>query len=122
MPQATTLSQTDVVARQVEEIAAQTPFLESLTTTVGETSAFNSNGAGSGAKFANITVNLKEDRSGLTSLDITDRLRREYAAIDFGNANVSVFDAEGGPPSGAPIVVKIWSNDTDKLAVATENG
>lgn len=120
LPQATTLSETDAVTKRVEEIAAQTPFLKSLTTTVGETSAFNSNGAGNGTKFANITVNLQEDRDGLTSLEITDSLRKKYAAFDFGNANVSVFDAEGGPPSGAPIVVKIWSNDTDKLALATE--
>lgn len=119
LPQATTLLETDAVARQVEEIAAETPFLESLTTTVGATSAFNSNGAGAGTKFANITVNLKEERE-LNSLEITDILREKYAAIDFGNATVSVFDAEGGPPSGAPIVVKIWSSDTDKLAIATE--
>lgn len=120
LPQATTLLETDAVARQVEQIAGETPFLESLTTTVGETSAFNPNGAGAGTKFANITVNLKEDRNGLTSLEITDALREKYAAIDFGKASVSVFDAEGGPPSGAPIVVKIWSGDTDKLALATE--
>ncbi len=120
LPQATTLSETDRVTRAVEELAAQTPYLESMMTTVGATSAFNANGAGSGTKYANITVNLKEDRNGVTSLDITDALRTEVASLDFGNASVSVYDAEGGPPSGAPVVVKIWSNSTDQLAVATE--
>lgn len=120
LPQATTLLETDAVARRVEAIAAETPYLKSLTTTVGATSAFNANGAGSGAKYANITVNLEEERHGLTSLEITDKLRKEFAAFDFGNAKVSVFDAEGGPPSGAPIVVKIWSDNTDRLALATE--
>ena len=120
LPQATTLLETDAVARQVEVIAEETPFLESLTTTVGATNAFNSNGGGSGTKFANITVNLEEERGGMTSLEITDLLRERYADLDFGKASVSVFDVEGGPPSGAPIVVKIWSNDTDKLAFATE--
>lgn len=119
LPQATTLSETDAITRQVEVIAAETPYLKSLTTTVGATSAFNSNGAGAGTKYANITVNLKEDRD-LTSLEITEILRQKYADIDYGNAKVSVFDAEDGPPSGAPVVVKIWSNDSDKLALATE--
>jgi len=120
LPQATTLMETDAVARKAEAIAAQTPFLKSLTTTVGATSAFNSNGAGNGTKYANITVNLEEERHGLTSLAITDTLRKEFAALDFGNAKVSVFDAENGPPSGAPVVVKIWSDDTARLATATE--
>jgi len=120
LPQATTLSETDAVTRHVEAIAAETPYLDSLTTTVGATSAFNANGSGSGTKYANITVNLEKERHELTSLEITDILRRKYADENFGNAKVSVFDAENGPPSGAPIVVKIWSEDSDTLATATE--
>lgn len=120
LPQATTLSETDRVTRVVESILEQTPYLESLMTTVGATSAFNSNGAGSGAKYANITVNLQEDRNGTVSLEITDALRSQFARIDFGNAQVSVYDADGGPPSGAPIVVKIWGSDSDALALTTE--
>ena len=120
LPQATTLKETDTVAREVELLVAETPFLKSLVTTVGATSAFNANGAGSGAKYANIVVNLDKNRNGVSSLEITDTLRRKFALADFANANVSVFDAEGGPPSGAPIVIKIWSDDTSKLALATE--
>lgn len=120
LPQATTLKETDTVAREVEEIVATTPYLKSLVTTVGATSAFNSNGSGNGAKYANITVNLEKERHGVNSLMLTDDLRNELRSYDFGNAKVSVFDAEGGPPSGAPIVVKIWGNDTDRLALATE--
>ncbi|XKT74235.1 MAG: efflux RND transporter permease subunit [Patescibacteria group bacterium UBA2163] len=120
LPQATALTETDAVARHVESIASEIPYLESLTTTVGAASVFNQNSPGAGTKYANITVNLKENRGDLSSLEITDKLRRDIALTDFGNANVSVFDVDGGPPSGAPIVVKIWSNDTDKLALATE--
>lgn len=120
LPQATTLLETDSVTRHVEAIAAETPYLKSLTTTVGATSAFNSNGAGGGAKYANITVNLMEERHGVTSLHITDILRKKFDAIDFGNAKVSVFDADGGPPSGAPVVVKVWGDDSNNLALATE--
>ena len=120
LPQASTLQQTDAVTKRVEEIAAETPYLESFTTTVGATSAFDSNGAGSGSKYANITVNLEKERHGVTSLQITDMLRAKVAAEDFGNAKVSVHDAEGGPPSGAPVVVKIWSDSSENLALATE--
>lgn len=119
LPQATTLDETDQVARKVEGLLEYTPDLESLMTTVGGQSAFNSNGGGSGSKYANITVNLLKDRD-LTSLEITDMMRKKFAAVDFSNAKVSVMDAAGGPPSGAPIVVKIWSDDTNKLASATE--
>jgi len=120
LPQATTLSETDRVAKQVEGVIASTPYLTSFMTTVGSQSVFNSNSAGASTKYANITVNLAKERHGVTSLEITDSLRNELAAVDFGNAKVSVMDAEGGPPSGAPVVVKIWSDDTAKLAVATE--
>lgn len=120
LPQATTLSETDAVARRIEALVAETPFLKSLTTTVGATSVFNANGAGDGSKYANITVNLLEERHGLTSLEITDALRKTLAELDVGNASVSVYDAEGGPPSGAPIVVKVWSDDSNTLATVTE--
>lgn len=120
LPQATTLAETDAVARRIEALVAETPFLKSITTTVGATSVFNANGAGDGSKYANITVNLLEERHGLTSLEITDALRRTVAELDLENASVSVFDAEGGPPSGAPIVIKIWSDDSDTLATVTE--
>jgi len=119
LPQATTLSETDRVTKQVEELIIDTPHMTSYMTTVGSQSVFNSNGGGSSAKFANITVNLEEDRN-ISSLDITEGLRGKIADVDFGSAKVSIMNAEGGPPSGAPIVVKIWSNDTASLAVATE--
>lgn len=119
LPQATTLSETDRVTKMVEEAIADTPDMSSFMTSVGSQSVFNSNSSGSGAKFANITVNLNEDRD-TTSLEITNALREKLAAINFGNAKVSIMDAEGGPPSGAPIVVKVWSNDAGSLALATE--
>lgn len=120
LPQATTLTETDRVAQRIETILADTPFLESLVTTVGATSAFNSNGSGGGSKFANITVNLEKERNGITSLALTDSLRDKLRREDFGNAIVSVFDAEGGPPSGAPIVAKVWGETLEEIALAVE--
>ncbi len=121
MPQATTLSATDTVTKRVEKIVAEkVPYLESYMVTVGSSSVFNSNSSGANTKYANITVNLKEERDGITSLDITEQLRNDLVHVDFASAKISVMDVEGGPPSGAPIVVKIWSNDTNTLSLATE--
>jgi len=119
MPQATTLNETDKVTKEVEALLADTPYMESLMTTVGGQSAFNSNGGGSGGKYANITVNLLAERE-LSSLEITDTVRQKLSEVDFGKAKVSIMDAEGGPPSGAPIVVKIWSSENTALSSATE--
>lgn len=120
LPQASALTETDQVTRRVETLLADTPYLESLVTTVGATSAFNSNGSGNGSKFANITVNLEKERGGVTSLELTDELRTKLETEDFKNATVSVYDAGGGPPSGAPIVAKVWGDTLEEIALAVE--
>lgn len=119
LPQASTLSQTDAVTKQVEAVIARNPFVSSYLTTIGSGSAFNQSGASSGGKIANITVNLNKERGKKnTSIDIAAQLRRDLAPIQGGK--ITVNEASGGPPSGAPIVVKIWSNDSGPLALATE--
>lgn len=121
LPQATTLVATDEVTRLVETEIAKTPHLASFMTTVGSGSLFNPNGAQGGSKFANITLNLDPDRpSSANSEDIVSDLRRRLSTLELASAKVSVSSAEGGPPSGAPVVVKVWSNDTASLALATE--
>lgn len=124
MPQATTLHETDLLTRQVEEVLAEkTPYLESLMTTVGASSQFSGSGPSANNKLANITVNLisKEDGRKISSLEVTEQLRKELAMHDFGTAKVAVHDAENGPPSGAPIVVKVWSDDSTTLAMALDS-
>ena len=121
LPQATTLSKTDEVTRLVENEVAKTPHLVSFMTTVGGGSIFNSSGASSGSKFANITLNLDPDRpKSEQSGEIVADLRTRIAELSLGAAKVNVSGADGGPPSGAPIVAKVWSNDSNDLAVATE--
>ncbi len=121
LPQASTLSKTDDVAREIEKIVALEPSVESYLTTVGAGSAFSGSG-NSGAKIANITVNLSKDReTEETSMAIADRLRGRLAPLQGMNgARVTVSETAGGPPSGAPIVVQVWSDDATTLATATE--
>jgi HAE1 family hydrophobic/amphiphilic exporter-1 len=121
LPQSTTLSATDAAVRVVETEVAKTPHLSSFMTTVGSGSLFNPSGAGSGSKFANITLNLDPDRpSDVTSEEITNDLRRRLALSAVSNAKVTIATADGGPPSGAPIVVKVWGDDATSLSSATE--
>lgn len=121
LPQATTLSGTDAAARLVEAEIAKTPHLASYMTTVGSGSLFNPNGGQSGSKFANITLNLDPDRpESVTSEEIVSDLRHRLTGLSLPSAKVTVSSAEGGPPSGAPIVVKVWSGDAATLASATE--
>ncbi|OGG86150.1 hypothetical protein A2392_01665 [Candidatus Kaiserbacteria bacterium RIFOXYB1_FULL_46_14] len=121
MPQATTLTATDAVAKLVEKEVAKTPHLNSYMTTVGSGSLFNSSGASAGSKFANITLNLDPDRpKSANSEVIVSDLRVRLAGLTLNNAKVTVSSAEGGPPSGAPIVAKVWGEDAAALSRATE--
>lgn len=120
LPQASTLLDTDRVTREVEKVLAKNSFVSSYLTTIGAPSVFNQSGGGSSGKLANITVNLDLNRSSKdTSIEIAEALRGELSFIRGGK--VTVTEASGGPPSGAPIVAKIWSDDTGTLASLTED-
>lgn len=122
LPQASTLAATDEVAREVEEfLQKETPSLTSIQTTVGGTSVFSQNPQ-SGAKYASFTVNLVDgDEREATSEEITKVLRAKLGTKTWPNsATVRIADVVAGPPSDAPVVIKVWGNDTGKLAEATE--
>lgn len=122
LPQASTLTATDAVAKQVEQFfEKETKHLVSIQTTVGGTSALSQNPQ-SGAKYASLTVNLTDvDEREMRSEDITKELRAKLEPMSWpNNAVVRIADVVAGPPSEAPVVVKVWSNDSSKLAEATE--
>ncbi|MBY0539083.1 efflux RND transporter permease subunit [Patescibacteria group bacterium] len=119
--QGTPLERTDLAARAVEEILYENPNIESFATTIGASSAFNQNGSSGNGKLANITVNLvpKEKRKKSSS-----ELRTEIAKSleSFRTFKVSVYEPEGGPPSGAPVVVKFKGENLDDLTRAVDIG
>lgn len=120
LPQASTLEKTDEVAREVEKIIAKEEAIESYLTTIGSGSVFSMS-AVSGAKVANITVNLDKDRDeDITSIIVAARLREALKPLEGMNgARIVVTETAGGPPTGSPIVVKIWGDDSAALAEAT---
>ena len=117
LPQASTLPDTEAVTRQVEEVIGKNPSVASYTATVGASSVFSGRASGS-AKLANITVNLKDNRdSAHSSINVAVQMRKDLEVIK-ANAKISVSEASGGPPSGAPVVIKVWGQDSASLAEA----
>lgn len=114
-PEGTSLSRTDILVRQVEEVLYEKDFVESFVTTVGASSALLDNSGGSGnSKFANITVILADKRE-FTSTEVVNILREDLKIIREGI--VKVGQANNGPPSGKPVVIKFLGDDLDKLAL-----
>jgi multidrug efflux pump subunit AcrB len=111
----TVLEQTDLSIREVEEVIYQIPEVESFITEVGQGSQFAS--GGSGEKLANITIILDKDR-GRTSSKIQDDIRNNIA--DITSADVRVVQANSGPPTGAPVLIKFFGDDLDKIAEAVD--
>lgn len=113
--QGTPLAQTDLAVREVEEILYANPHIESFVTTVGASSAFVGNGSSAGGKLANITVVLPKDRE-MNSTEIGEEIRRELSVVK--SAVVKVEQANNGPPTGAPVVIKFLGNDLEELGEA----
>jgi multidrug efflux pump subunit AcrB len=118
-PQGTTLFQTDLAAREVEEILYDIPEIKSFVTTVGGSSAFG-NSPTSGARLGNMTINLYPDRYR-TSAKVTEHVRGELEKLK--NIEASVFLPSSGPPVGDPIVIKFLGDDftlLDQTALKAE--
>ncbi len=114
--QGTPVTETDLALRTVEEMLYDKSYVASFTSTAGAGSSFT--GANlSGAKYANITITLRKDRT-LTSGEISDELRAEFLKVQ--SADVHVAEQENGPPSGAPVFIKFFGDDLPELALVVE--
>jgi multidrug efflux pump subunit AcrB len=120
-PEGTALAQTDLVAREVEEILYADPDISSFQLTVGQGSALgNISGSGaSGGNIANITVNLPIPRKK-TSTQISNELQQRLAAIT--DADVEITQANNGPSAGAPIQIQFEGDNLNDLITAADAG
>lgn len=118
--QGTPLEETDLYARTVEEMLYNNPRIESFVTTVGASSAFSQSQT-SGSKYANITIKLvpKEDRK-TTSTEFTDELRKKVSV--FHEFDVHAYEPQGGPPSGAPVLITFSGESLDDLERSVDTG
>jgi len=108
----TTLSQTDLSVRAIEEILYERTDVDSFVTTIGEASQFNESSRGANSKLANITLNLKKDRAH-TSAEIKQQVKESLVPIH--DVQIRVIEPASGPPSGAPVVIKIFSDDLSDI-------
>jgi HAE1 family hydrophobic/amphiphilic exporter-1 len=123
-PEGTTLAQTDLTAREIEEILYSDPDISSFQTTVGASSdlagggSFGAGGSNS-SNLANITVNLPKGHKKSSTLVLEDLQRRLAVVTD---AQVQVLQASNGPSSGAPILIRFDGNNLDDLVTAADRG
>ena len=122
-PRGTTLEQTDLTVRAIEELLYEVPVISSFQTTVGQSSALaggplNPGSSGSG-HLANITVNLADNRSQ-SSDEVLALLRTRLSPIH--EANVQVLQSSDGPPSGTPIQIRFNGESLEDLALAADRG
>ena len=116
--QGTTLAQTDLAAREVEEILYDYSGIESFQTTVGQSSSLAGSGS-SGSSYANITVNLPSGHEK-TSTEVGQELQQKFAVVT--DATVQVLQPSNGPPGGAPIQVQFRGDNGDELIRVADAG
>jgi multidrug efflux pump len=114
--QGTPVTETDLVVRAVEEVLYEKDYIESFTTTAGAGSAFTGS-TDAGGRFANITVELKEERD-LSSIELAAGLREEFKAISGGI--VTITEQQNGPPTGAPVFIKLSGDNLADLLLASD--
>jgi len=110
-PQGTPLLHTDLVIRPIEDILMEIKEVESFTTAIGSGSAFDESPE-AGPRFASITITLtpERDRTSSEILEDIDNKISQYSDLD-----VEVYQPSEGPPSGAPVLVTFYGDDTHTL-------
>ena len=119
-PQGTSVEETDRIARLVEErLEGYSEHLTHWVTSVGGANAFMFGQTGAGPHVGNITLLFKkyEDRTRPSS-EIIASIRKELS--DIAGAEVKVDEEEQGPPTGAPVTVRVSGEDFKTLEVISE--
>ena len=118
--QGTPLLETDLATRAVEELLYNDQRIESFVTTIGASSGLTGNATG-GARYGNITIRLvpPEDRK-TTSTEFVEELRTKLRV--FRTFSVRAYEPQGGPPTGAPVVITFSGENLDDLERAIDMG
>jgi multidrug efflux pump subunit AcrB len=117
-PPGTDLADTDLSAREVEELLYTDKDIASFVTAVGSNSAFGgSSSSSSGSNVANITVNLQPGHTK-SSFQVQADITKLLAPIK--DASIQVLQPSSGPGSGAPIQIQFTGNNLDELVAAAD--
>ncbi|MFH1823001.1 MAG: efflux RND transporter permease subunit [Patescibacteria group bacterium] len=115
LPAGSTLEKTKLVAEEVEKVVASLPEVDNYVTNLGSSGStdFISSGSG-GSHLGSITVNLVDKNlRNRKSYEITESVRSDLDTIQ--GAEVTAEELSAGPPSGAPIEVRLTGDELDKL-------
>ncbi|HVV39223.1 MAG TPA: efflux RND transporter permease subunit [Candidatus Paceibacterota bacterium] len=111
LPPGSTLAQTDLSVREVEDRLYGDNNIASFVAEVGASSEFGNNPQRD-PRFGNITINLAKDRSK-TSTEILSDIRKDLS--DITSAKITAGEPNNGPPVGAAVDVKFLGLDQDAL-------
>ncbi|OGF26307.1 hypothetical protein A2303_03865 [Candidatus Falkowbacteria bacterium RIFOXYB2_FULL_47_14] len=115
LPAGSTLALTRPVVREAEKIVNAIPEMDNYVVNIGQSQSVNpGEGGKAGENLGGITVNLVEkDLRDRKSYEIADSIRGEITAIQGGE--VTVEELSAGPPTGAPIEVRIFGDTLEGL-------
>ena len=120
IPVGSSLEASDAIAKTVEKVVAQVPELDNYVVNIGASASSGMGGdtARSATHLSSITVNLVELKDwDKTSYEIADILRHELSTVQ--GAKITVEELSAGPPTGAPIEVRISGNNNSEIANVT---
>ncbi len=112
LPQNTVLSRTDTITRRASEAVFSHPAIASISTTVGASSQFQQDGREQGSHLATITAILR-DGNRADSDQVVQDLQRDLRNIS--EADIEVFQQQGGPPGGDPVQVRFFGDNLTAL-------
>lgn len=120
LPIGSVIEKTDEITAKVEKIISQMPEMENYVTNIGSAMAINPGSSGSsGSYLSSITVNLADSDNRIArSYELAENLREKLKEIQ--GAKITVDELSGGPPSGAPIEVRIFGDNAGQAAIATD--
>ncbi|MBD3247751.1 MMPL family transporter [Candidatus Falkowbacteria bacterium] len=117
LPAGSTLEASDEATKMIEEVVAKVPELDNYVVSVG--SNMNIMEGSSGLHKSNLIVNLVEAKNrNRKSYEIAEELRKELSKIQ--GVEITVDELTAGPPSGAPIEVRVFGDDLKTMTGSAE--
>jgi HAE1 family hydrophobic/amphiphilic exporter-1 len=115
LPPGTTLDKTRQVTEKIEEKASRISGLDNYVTNLGQSISLRVGGGGSaGEHLAGIRINLvDEDDRDRASYEVASDFREKVKNIS--EAEVTVEELSAGPPTGAPVEVRVSGDDIQEL-------
>ncbi len=121
IPIGSNLEASDKISRKIEKIISKIPEIDNYVVNIGASAASGLSGDTSrlATHLSGITINLVDAKKRKRkSYEIADSLREELTKIS--EAKITVEEISAGPPTGAPIEIRISGDSARKIADITD--